>query len=138
MPFSQERHDHLQRFLEAAGQVIEEIAKGFVFWLMPAGSEAQDEAASTDLVEGIGHLGQQRRGAKRGASHEWTKRDACCHCSQCTEHGKCLPGSAFILARETVDEMVGHPKRIEPDLFCYLRHSLKVAEGWSSPFQGAL
>jgi len=50
MPFSQQRHNHLQRFLEAAGQVIEGIAKGFVFWLMPAGSEAQDEAASADIV----------------------------------------------------------------------------------------
>src|SRR5260370_40599345 len=135
MPFSQQRHDHLQRFLEAGGQVIEGIAKGFVFWLMAAGSEAQDEAASADLVERIGHLGKQRRGAKRGAGHEWTKRDARCHCSQCAEHGKSLPGGAFILAWETVYEMVGQPEGIEPDLFCYLRHGLKVAESVGSPFE---
>ena len=59
--------DDLDRLLEAADAVVEGVAEGVVLRFVPAGAEAEDEAAAADLVDRLGHLGHQARVAEADA-----------------------------------------------------------------------
>src|SRR5262245_11251857 len=49
--------DDLQCFLESAHTMVEWIAERLEFRFIPAGAQAEDQAATADFVDGIGHLG---------------------------------------------------------------------------------
>ena len=63
----QQGPDDLHRLLEAADAVVEREAERVVLRSVPARPEAQDETPGADLVQGDGHLGQQRRVPEAGA-----------------------------------------------------------------------
>ena len=47
-----------------------------MFLLEVAGAQAEDEPATADLIDRVGHLGQQRRVAIRGAGDQRAECDA--------------------------------------------------------------
>src|ERR1700676_211920 len=113
MSFAQKRDYYLEGLVKTTGKVIEGVAKCVVLWLMPAGTEPQDETPATDLVKGIGHLGKHSGRTKRGTCHHGATFDAGRDGCQGAEHSERLPGSKLFLLRETVDEVVCQPEGIE-------------------------
>src|SRR6266550_4322431 len=103
--------------------MIERVAKCLVFRLVPTRAKSQDKAPTADLIECIGHLRQHGRRTERGTDNE---------------HGERLPGRAFGLIGETVDEMVRQPERVETHLFSDQRHFSKITEGRRSSIQRTL
>src|SRR6266480_18063 len=118
--------------------MIERVAKRFIFRLVPTRAKTKDEAPTTDLVECIGHLRQHRRGTERGTDNKRAECDMCGNGRQSAEHSERLPGRAFCLIGETVDEMVRQPDRVETHLFSDLRYFSKIVEGRRSPIQRTL
>jgi hypothetical protein len=125
---AQQPADDGQRLLEAAGEVVEGVAEGGVFGLLPAGPQAEDQAAAADLLERVGHLGQQGRVAKAGAGDERAEGDALGDHGQRAEQ---RPGLVRAVApavrdhdrrRVAVDQVVGHPEGVEADRLGHLRH----------------
>src|SRR3954447_5041305 len=75
LPVAQQAVDDRERLLEAGVAMVEGEAEGAVFRRVPAGAEREDQAATADLVDSVGHLGQQRRVAKARAGHQRRQLD---------------------------------------------------------------
>jgi hypothetical protein len=78
MDTTQQGMDNLQRLFKSTDQVFKGVPEGMVFWLVPAGAEAENEPAAADVIHSGGHLGRQRRVAKAGAKHHRAKLHARC------------------------------------------------------------
>ncbi|HXJ28121.1 MAG TPA: hypothetical protein VNH17_20560, partial [Streptosporangiaceae bacterium] len=61
MPVPQHRYEDLHGLLETARAMIEGHTERLVLRLVPARADAQDQAPVAHLVEGGGHLRQDRR-----------------------------------------------------------------------------
>src|SRR5215470_9972789 len=139
LPLSEQRDNHLQGFLKAAGKVIKRVAEGFILPLVPPGAQTQDQASPADLVNGVCYLGKQRRGAKRRAGHQRSQRDARGNCRQSAQHAEDLPEASLLFSRKAVEQMVSHPQRSEPHLLSSLRQLAQIPKAGGpalqSPFQ---
>ena len=129
---AQERHDDLEGLLEAAHPVVEGVAEGLVLGLVPPGAEPQHDAPAADLVEGVGHLRQQRRVAEARAGDERPEVDAAGRLRHRAEHRPHLPDAAALSLRHVdrrdvagrgapEDQVVGRLDRVEADLLAALR-----------------
>src|SRR5688500_11346987 len=75
LPASQ-RVDDRHRLLEAADPVIEGIAERVILGLVPPRAEAEDDTTPADVVDRLGHLGDETRVAETGAGHQRPDLDA--------------------------------------------------------------
>ena len=60
---------------EGAVTVVGGVAKGAVVDLVIARADPEDGAAAADRVDGVGHLGEQRRVAESHAEHQGAELD---------------------------------------------------------------
>ena len=89
---AQEARDDRERLLEAIDAVVEGKAEGAVLRLVPARAETEDQPAAADLVDGVGHLGQQGRVAETGADDQGAELDPPGGGRQRREERPALPG----------------------------------------------
>src|SRR6266700_4081725 len=118
--FTQQWCNHLHGLLEAAGKMIEGIAKCLVLRLMPPGTQAHDQASTTYLIDGIRHLRHQCWRTKGGADNNGAQCNTCGSGCQGAEHRKDLPQPPFLAPWETVDQMIAEPNRIQANTFSSL------------------
>src|SRR5215212_11338211 len=127
MPVAQETGDDRNRLLEAADAVVEGIAEGDVFRLVPAGTQSEDEATTADLLDGVGHLGQQRGVTKRRGHDQRTDLWLFGDRRQRRDERPALPHATRLFAGYTMDEVIGDPERVGPDLLPELGHLAQIA-----------
>src|SRR5207249_3429275 len=90
---AEQRDDDLERFLEAAGAVVERVAVCIELRLVVACAKAKDQASAADFVERVGHFGEQGRVAKGGAGHERSERHSARDRRQGAQQRPRLPGA---------------------------------------------
>src|SRR5690242_17509565 len=120
--------DDLEGLVEAGGEVVEGVAEGGELGLVPAGAEAENEAAAADLVNGVGDLGGEGGWAEGGAGDEGAELDAGGDGGEGADDGEHLPGAGLGAVGEAEDEVVGDPEGVEADLLSGLGLGLEVAE----------
>ena len=119
--------DDGDRLGEAADAVIEWVTKGDVLRLVPTGAETENEAATGDLVDGIGDLREQGWVAERGAAHQRADLDPGGYRRQSGEQRPALPRSLHFLLGEAIDEMIRVPDGIEAEIFGHPGHLDEIA-----------
>src|SRR5215204_918140 len=67
---TQERVDDRHRLLEATDPPIEGKTERVVLWLVPACAQSEDDTTPADVVDRLGHLGDQTRIAETGAGYQ--------------------------------------------------------------------
>jgi len=113
VPVPQHRYEDLHGLLETARAMIEGHTERLVLRLVPARADAQDQAPVAHLVEGGGHLRQDRRIAEGIAEHQGTDLHPLCRFGQRGQHGPALPDPCGRLTGAAVHEMVGQPDAVE-------------------------
>jgi ATPase subunit of ABC transporter with duplicated ATPase domains len=113
VPVPKHRHEDLHGLFETARTMIEGHTERLVLRLVPASADAQDQAPVAHLVEGGGHLRQDRRIAEGVAEHQGTDLHPLCRFRQRGQHGPALPDPCGRLTGAAVHEMVGQPDAVE-------------------------
>jgi ATPase subunit of ABC transporter with duplicated ATPase domains len=113
VPVPQHRYEDLHGLFETARAMIEGHAERLVLRLVPARADAQDQAPVAHLVEGGGHLRQDRRIAEGIAEHQGADLHPLCRFGQRGQHGPALPDPRGRLTGTAVHEMVGQPDAVE-------------------------
>ena len=75
LAISQQATNNVNRFLETADLVIKWKTEGFVFESVVTRTQAQNEATTADLVDGVCHLGEQGGIAPAHRKHQRTELD---------------------------------------------------------------
>ena len=107
--------DDLEGLLEPRDAVVVRQAEGAVLGLVPAGAEAEDEAAAADLGDRRRHLREQAGRVEARAGDERAERDPLGHGGECGEQGPGLPRAALGTTVTAVEEMIAEPDRVEAD-----------------------
>src|SRR6185312_13302045 len=105
---------------EPAHAVIEGIAEGTIFVFVPTGPDAEYQASSADLVDGIRHLRHQRRVAERGAGDERAEFDVFGRGGESGKDRPAVPEALYLVLTTIfigVEEMIDEPERVEADRF---------------------
>jgi len=138
---AQQPPDDRQGLLEAGNEVVRRVTHGAVLKHRVAGTQAEYQPSTTDLVQGIGHLRQQRGIAKPGAGNEDPKLDAASRHGQGSQQGPPFPhaegrhggdlrrdGSTdpFVELTEDAPRVVGEPERVEADFLCLLGQTEEI------------
>jgi ATPase subunit of ABC transporter with duplicated ATPase domains len=113
VPVPQHRYEDLHGLFETARAMIEGHTERLVLRLVPARADAQDQAPVAHLVEGGGHLCQDRRIAEGIAEHQGADLHPLCRFRQRGQHGPALPDPCGRLTGAAVHEMVGQPDAVE-------------------------
>ena len=100
---------------------------------MPARAESQHEPSAAYLVDGLGHLGQQRRAPEPNARNERADLHPCGTGRQCREQRPALPRAMRFLAFGFEYQVIGHKEGVEAQILATLSHHLEVA-----PAEGAV
>ena len=113
----QECGDDLDRFLEPGVAVVVGITEGVVLHLVVSRADPQNQAPTADLIDGVGHLGQQRRVAETHAQHQITELDRPGAGGQGRQHRPGFPVAVRLgRASHVVEKMVVEPDGIEANL----------------------
>ena len=111
MPLAQQGPDHPECLLEAIAAMVERQAESGELRRVPAGSQAEDEAAIADLVEGVRLFGHQCRVAEaQRRRHCPDLHPTGDHCQR-REEGPRFPEPDGGLVGDAVEEVVGQPHR---------------------------
>src|SRR5215217_3433552 len=135
---SQQCRDDLHGFFETADTVVVGESEGRVLGFMPAGTETEDQPAAADLVDGVGHLGNQSRIAEAGAGYERTDLESPGRGGKCGQQRPGIPGALLVRLREAKEEVVRQPEGIEADFFRAPRHRRDVSPTQAAPAPGFL
>ncbi|MFN8539565.1 MAG: hypothetical protein U0232_19055 [Thermomicrobiales bacterium] len=125
---AQQRGDDLDRLLEPADPMIERVAEHGVLGLPVARAEAEDEAPIGDLVQRIGHLGEQGGEAEEGGDDQRPEHDRGGRARQAAEEGEDLPDAELLRLVRAKDEVVREPEGVEADCFGCHGQIFDVAE----------
>ncbi len=128
LPRPKQRHQHLQRLVEAADPVVERVVEGVELRLVPAAANAQHQPAVADLVQRHGHLGQQGGIAERQREHQRADLDAPRHAGHRGQDRPALvdAGRLLVLAE---DQVVGAPHRVQAARVGGLGHGPQLRPG---------
>jgi hypothetical protein len=85
-------------------------AEGVVLRLVPAGADAERQSSPAGVVEGDGHLRQQRRVAEAQAQHEAADADALGGRAQQRQRGPALQRAGFRPVGEPQDDVIEDPE----------------------------
>jgi len=113
VPVPQHRHEDLDGLFETARAMIERHTERLVLRLVPARADAQDQTPVAHLVEGGGHLREDRGIAEGIAEHQGADLHPLCRFRQRGQHGPALPDPRGRLTGAAVHEMVGQPDAVE-------------------------
>ena len=108
-----ERTDDRERLLEPPGAMVERIAEGGVFGLVPAGPDAEDQAPVGDLVERRGHLRRQRGRPEAGAEDDRPELHPVGHRGDRRQQRPRFVDTVLWLVGHPEDEMVVRPHAVE-------------------------
>ena len=144
---AQQRLDDRHRLLEAADPVIEGIAERVVLRLVPPCAETEDDPTPADVVDRLGHLGDETRIAEPGAGHQRPDLDALRGAGQ-TGHGReALPDATVLFIGGYLElatglrpkhEVVDDPDRVKAGVFGRARHGQDVGKVGRAPERGVL
>ncbi len=112
----QQRPDDREGLLEAIDPMIEREAERSELRLVPAGPEAEDQAALADLVHGRGELGEHRRRVERRRRDEGAEPDPGGRRREAGEHRPDLPRATCRAVLVPIEEVIAEPDRVEPDV----------------------
>ena len=124
---AQQGHHDLEPFVEPRDAMVEGIAEGVEFRLVPAAAEAENEPAAADLVQFGGHLGGEGGVTEGKREHQRSNLDTRRHGGDRGEHGPALV-DAGRLSFVAEDEVVGTPHRVEPVLLGRHRQRAQIRE----------
>ena len=115
-------HD-LERLGEARHAAVVGQAERAELALVPAGAEAEHEAAAADVIDGGRHLRQQAGAVEGRAGHQRAERDPFGRRGKRRQHRPDLPGPALGAAvLGGVEQVIAEPDRVESDLLGGRRH----------------
>ena len=77
--------------VKTGNPVVKRVAKCAELRLMPAGAETEDQSAAADLVDRVGHLGEQSRITESGAGDKHAELDPFGDSSERGQKRKSLP-----------------------------------------------
>ena len=117
----QPAHDR-ERLLEARDAVVVRDPERPVLLLVPAGAEAEHEAAAADLVDRRRHLRDQARRVEARAGDERAEPHPLGRGGQRREQRPRLPRTALGPAVAAVEQVVADPDRVEAALLGRARH----------------
>src|SRR4051812_15202013 len=113
---AQEWRDDVDCILEPADAMIKRQSEHIEIGLMPAGAEAEDQAAITDLIDHFGRLGDDARIAEQHAGDEDSEGDALRRGGDPGESRPPLPDAAKLLhVVVAYDEMIGEPGAVKSE-----------------------
>jgi ATPase subunit of ABC transporter with duplicated ATPase domains len=113
VPVPQQRDEDLHGLFETARAMVERHPERLVLRLVPAGADAEDQAPVAHLVEGGGHLREDRRIAEGRARHQGADLHPVRGLGQRGQHGPALPDPRGRLTGAAVHEVVGEPDAVE-------------------------
>jgi len=113
VPVPQHRYEDLHGLFETARAMIEGQPERLVLRLVPARADAQDQAPVAHLVEGGGHLREDRRITEGIAEHQGADLHPVCRFRQRGQHGPALPDPRGRRTGAAVHEMVGEPDAVK-------------------------
>jgi hypothetical protein len=104
---------------EATDPVVEGEAEALVLRLVPAGADAENEAAVTDLVDRRRLLGDHGRAVESETGDQGAELDPPRNGSQCAQSRPRLERTTWLplLALVAVHQVIAEPDRVEPDIF---------------------
>src|SRR5205823_6668188 len=119
---AQERSNDGERFGESRHTPVEGKAVGAIFGFVPARAQPENQASSTDLIDGSGHFGKHRRVVKAGASNEWPDRNAAGRSGDAGQRRPRLPRPSGAIDLVAIQKMVAYPHRVETNLLAEAGH----------------
>jgi hypothetical protein len=108
-------NDDLESLFESADAMVVWKAERVELRLVPAGAQAEDETASADLFDSVGHFGEHGRVSVAGAGDKWAELNPVGRRRQCRQERPAVPAANRSLVRAKVEEeMVRKPEGVEP------------------------
>ncbi len=108
----QQRPDDREGLLESVDPVIEREAERPELGLVPAGAQAEDQAAAADLVDRAGLLGEERRVVEVRARDERPELDPGRGRGDGRHHRPRLPRTARRPVGPSIQEVLAEPDRV--------------------------
>ena len=113
---AQERPDDRERLLEPVDPVVVRVAVGAELGLVPAGAEAEDEPAATQLVDRGGLLGEQGGVVEVRAGDERPELDPRRRGGDRGQERPRLPRAAGRPVLPAIEEVLADPDGVEPEV----------------------